>query len=275
MTSPWIVMTDLDGTLLDHQTYSFEAAMPALKALQQAHIPCLLNTSKTFAETVQLRADIGLDVGFSCENGAALFIPKASGSGFAASDYNAEILGCHYPKLLKVLHALRQQGFLFRGFNDMTALEVSALTGLDSESASLAKQRHGSEPIVWQDTEDKLPAFCQALAQQQLRLVRGGRFWHVLGANDKADALHFFTNYYQQLWQQPVKVLALGDGDNDASMLTAADLAVVIPNPGQTLLLTDGHVRYAITPGPRGWNLAVLEWLQKIDPSLNQGEQRG
>ena len=105
MTAPaWIVMTDLDGTLLDHQSYRCTAAQPALAALKQRQIPCIMNSSKTFSEMVQLRAELDFSDGFASENGAALFIPKHGHSGYNAQDYNAEILGSSYAQILKVLH---------------------------------------------------------------------------------------------------------------------------------------------------------------------------
>ena len=45
-----IVFTDLDGTLLDHDDYSFEAARPALAKLETLNIPVILTTSKTATE---------------------------------------------------------------------------------------------------------------------------------------------------------------------------------------------------------------------------------
>ena len=70
-----LVFTDMDGTLLDHHTYSFEAAKPALTALEKKDIPVIPTTSKTFAELQPLRESIGLDGPFIIENGAAIFIP--------------------------------------------------------------------------------------------------------------------------------------------------------------------------------------------------------
>jgi mannosyl-3-phosphoglycerate phosphatase len=70
-----LVFTDMDGTLLDHHTYSFEAAKPALSALESKSIPVIPTTSKTFAELQPLRERIGLDGPFIVENGAAIFIP--------------------------------------------------------------------------------------------------------------------------------------------------------------------------------------------------------
>jgi HAD superfamily hydrolase (TIGR01484 family) len=48
--SSLLVFTDLDGTLLDHHTYSFEPALPALNSLKEKNIPLIICTSKTRAE---------------------------------------------------------------------------------------------------------------------------------------------------------------------------------------------------------------------------------
>lgn len=56
MTRPrLLIMTDLDGTLLDHESYHWEAARPALQRLAAANIPVIINSSKTAAEIRELR----------------------------------------------------------------------------------------------------------------------------------------------------------------------------------------------------------------------------
>ena len=47
--SKLIVYTDLDGSLLDGTSYSYEAATPALTALREQGIPLVLVSSKTRA----------------------------------------------------------------------------------------------------------------------------------------------------------------------------------------------------------------------------------
>ena len=73
--SSTVIFTDMDGTLLDHHTYSFAAAEPTLGKLPTKGIPVIPNTSKTYAEMVQLRDKIGLNGPFIIENGAAAYIP--------------------------------------------------------------------------------------------------------------------------------------------------------------------------------------------------------
>jgi len=70
-----VVFSDLDGTLLDHDTYSFDDARPALERLGHAGVPLVLCTSKTRAEVEPLREALDNDSPFIVENGGAIMIP--------------------------------------------------------------------------------------------------------------------------------------------------------------------------------------------------------
>lgn len=265
-STPIIVITDLDGTLLDHFSYSATAAADALQRLKQLHIPVIFNTSKTSAEVVELRQQLDNHQAYVCENGSAIYIaqqhPDADQQTPAC--WKPEILGVPYQTILTCLHQLRQQGYKFRGFNDMTTTEVAALTGLDPIAAERAKQRHASEPLVWNDTDDKLQSFQQELRQSQLDMVKGGRFWHVMGHTDKSNGVSFLKQYYQQHWQVEPIVMALGDGQNDIAMLEAADYPVIIPGQEATLAIDHKNVTIAKAQGPEGWNQAVHFLLDQL-----------
>jgi len=73
--SSWVVFTDLDGTLLDHSSYSFEAARPALEGLRARRIPVVPCTSKTRAEVEEIRTRLRNRDPFVVENGGAALIP--------------------------------------------------------------------------------------------------------------------------------------------------------------------------------------------------------
>ena len=60
----FLVFTDLDGTLLDHDTYGWEAASPALAQCRERGIPIVLVSSKTRAEMDNLRRRMGLSMPF-------------------------------------------------------------------------------------------------------------------------------------------------------------------------------------------------------------------
>ena len=54
------VFTDLDGSLLDHHTYSFADARPALGRIREQRIPLVFVTSKTRPEVERLQATLGI-----------------------------------------------------------------------------------------------------------------------------------------------------------------------------------------------------------------------
>ncbi len=49
-TPKLIIFTDLDGILIDRDTYSFEPALPARSFIKQKAVPLVLTSSKTMAE---------------------------------------------------------------------------------------------------------------------------------------------------------------------------------------------------------------------------------
>jgi len=72
-----IVFTDLDGTLLDHHTYDYSPALPALAKLQERQIPLVFCTSKTAAEMIPFRTEIENVDPFIVENGGGTYIPES------------------------------------------------------------------------------------------------------------------------------------------------------------------------------------------------------
>ena len=71
LSSRWWVVTDLDGTLLDH-AYDWTPAETALRWLQQRGIPVIPCTSKTAEEVRQFRAAAQLNDPYIVENGGAI-----------------------------------------------------------------------------------------------------------------------------------------------------------------------------------------------------------
>lgn len=255
---PLVVLTDLDGTLLDHNTYSTAPAAETLRFIREHHIPLIFNTSKTRPEVKLLRNQMDNRHPYVCENGSAVYLPVSD------SETQTEILGTDYSSILKVLNQLRNDGFRFRGFNDMPASEVEALTGLGADDASMAKKREATEPLLWQGSDNELETFREALEHHNLRLLKGGRFFHVMGNADKADGLNFLRNYYHQAWQQKPIMIALGDGENDLAMLEAADYPVVIPGKNNCLEPENPNTITAEFHGPKGWNQSLLPLLKKL-----------
>lgn len=256
-----LIFTDLDGSLLDHHSYRWDAAKPWLDRLAQAKVPVIVTTSKTAAEVLQLQQQLGLGaLPFIAENGAQIVFP-------ADWQQDTQLFGADYPSLLAELAELRRQtGFAFSGFADVDDATVAEWTGLRLSEAHLARQRAGSEPIRWSGSDQQLETFQTLLALRNLTLTRGGRFYHVMGREvSKGNAARWLTKYYQ--WQrcQPFTTLSLGDGPNDISLLHATDYAVLIrgQQTGPLALPGDfpGQLYRTRQPGPAGWREGLDHFL--------------
>ncbi len=106
---------------------------------------------------------------------------------------------------------------------------IGEWTGLSPHDALLAQQRQASEALIWRDSDERMAEFVQALAAQDLTLIQGGRFYHVLSkGSNKGAAVRWLLDLYRGHDGRPWQSLGLGDGPNDISMLRAVDYAVII-----------------------------------------------
>jgi mannosyl-3-phosphoglycerate phosphatase len=265
-----IVVTDLDGTLLDHHSYSFAAAADAMARLRELDIPLILNTSKTRMELQQLRRELHNPHPFIVENGSAVFLPPQY---FSPSPEDTEIVsamacrvfGCHYAQLLQQLQPLRQQ-YRFTGFSDLSVARLSELTGLDAGRAQQALAREFSEPLLWRDSDAALAIFRKDIAAIGLTTLQGGRFLHVLGQADKGRSLEWLRRLYAGQNQRQPCVIALGDSGNDIAMLQAADVGVVIRSPNHPPPSFSSQHRVIVSDkhGPQGWSDTIYQLLEEF-----------
>jgi mannosyl-3-phosphoglycerate phosphatase len=274
MAASLVIFTDLDGTLLDHETYSFAPARPALRRLEELGVPLVLCSSKTRAEIEQWRYRLENRDPFVVENGGAIFVPKGY---FRFSiedcreigDYEVVEMGTAYEELRRALLQLRQENDLpLVGFGDLTVEEVMTRTGLSREEAELAKKREYDEPFFCRRTlsEQEEEQLETAVHARGLRLTRGGRFYHLMGANDKGLAVRRLIQMYTRVFGGPPRSVALGDSANDLPMLASVEVAILVQKPGgeyDPQVLRQIDPRRAPGPDPVGWNAAVLALLQE------------
>ena len=244
-----LVFTDLDGTLLDHHNYSWDAAIPALDELNQRSYPLIINSSKTKAEIIRLRKGIDNNHPFICENGAVIYIPKGYfGITDPVTDDDSEFIannfGISSSEIISKLDEIRQQyRFKFTGFHDMTALEIGKLCGLDEEQSINARQREATEPIIWNDTEESLEQFKSMLSENDLIVVKGGRFYHVMAEVDKGESLIWLKKQYEANETGTDWVtIGLGDSFNDVRMLEVVDYPVLVLFDSERPEITIGQI---------------------------------
>ncbi len=265
---PLVVFTDLDGTLLDHSTYSFEPARPALAALAEAGAPVVFCTSKTRAETERWREALGNADPFVVENGGAAFFPEGyfgpgergdrRDGGYAVLEF-----GRPYADLRRALADIRAAtGLPLRGFGDMGLDEIADRCGFSREDAALAARREYDEPFAGVDAAGLARVGREAEARG-LRIVSGGRFHHLVGPSDKGRAVRALRGLFDAA-AGPVRAIGLGDSPNDEPMLREVDVPVLVrrPDGGHCDGLHIPGLVIAPYSGPEGWREAVLGLLR-------------
>lgn len=270
-----VIFTDLDGTLLDAVDYTFTAALPALELVRSMGVPLVLCSSKTRTEIEHYRRLLGNMHPFISENGGGIFVPRsyfsAAGgiSGLpvtAAEGYDVIRLGAPYADLRATLSELRTEGYNVRGFGDMTAEEISTLSGLNIEEARMSKQRDFDEPFIHDGSLEETRRLLDAILQRGYRYTKG-RFFHILGASDKGKAVRCLIEMYRADFGD-MRTAALGDSLNDVPMLEEVDHPFLVQKPDGSYDPSIASRRFTQVAGagPAGWNLAVTRLLLEEHP---------
>ncbi len=274
----YLVVTDLDGSLLDHYTYSAEPAIPVLRELHERDVPVVLCSSKTRVEMKQLRQRLELATPYIVENGAAVFMPSDGPWRLPQNtDNTAELVDgdwCHrfgpgrrhWLDLLNTLPSTWDD--VWRGFSDLTTHQIADVTGLSTDEAALAAAREFGEPVQWLGTPSEQTRWCAWLEARGATILRGGRFLHVGGPCDKGIALQWLRDAMtdRMVEEQPPVTIALGDSHNDIAMLEAADYAVIIRSPVHPppSLSAEKAVYITRATGPLGWVEGIRYWQQQL-----------
>ena len=265
------MFTDVDGTLVDHHTYSFAAASEILERLKRLGVPLVLCSSKTRAEIERVQQDLGTSHPFASENGGAVFVPAGYfrfplPGAHRLGAYDVIELGTPYARVVELLRQSASASDVeIVGFSDMTVDELARDAGLSLPDARLAKLREYDEPFRITRADPPGPTrLVRELAKAGLRCSVGGRYHHASGATDKGMAVRLLTPFFKRTWGDIVTI-GLGDGPNDVPMLRSVDRPVIVSNPasGTTpeVLSQVPGARVTIAPGPQGWREAITGLL--------------
>jgi mannosyl-3-phosphoglycerate phosphatase len=294
-TKNLIIFTDLDGTLLDAHTYAFEPAIPALQLLKENHIPLIICSSKTRKEIEYYRKKLDNHHPFISENGGGIFIPKdyfefdiqlcnpptppfnspltkggyrgvkGGLGGFSEDDdYHVIRLGAKYSELRRVIMELQKEGFLVKGFGDMTAEELVDIANMSIEDAVMAKERDFDEPFIFKGNEKEMQKLFESIKAKGFNFTRG-RFYHIIGDSDKGKAVSILIELYKKFFNKIITV-ALGDNINDIPMLAKVNYPVLVQKPDGSYdqkINIPGIIK-ADGIGPSGWNRAINSLLDNL-----------
>ena len=245
-----IVFTDLDGTLLDEK-YSFKKALPALEILKEQDIPLVFCTSKTRAEIEIYRRKLNNNHAFISENGGAIFIPLNFFHSKRKEKYKIIELGKSYKNLIGVFKKIKKQ-IPVKGFSEMSAKDLVRDSGLSLKEAKLAKKREYDEAFALENKKDE-KKLIKLIKKYNLNYTKGGKYYHLLGNNDKGKAVKILSKFYKKKYKK-ILTIGLGDAKNDLSMLKSTNKSFLIK-------------------GPYEWNKIIIKLLKMNNESIKKAEK--
>ena len=263
-----IVYTDLDGTMIDHHTYSYIDSLDAINLLKKKKIPIIICTSKTRAEIEKYRISLNIRDPFISENGGAIFIPKnyfkfEYSFDKETSKYKIIEFGTSVETLRKILDTIKQQGYRITTFEDMSETQLAKDAGLKKEEAQAAKLREYDEAFKIRNKKDT-EKITQIITDEGYNHTKGGRYAHIMGQNDKGKAVLILTELFRRKYKdlgRETKTIGLGDGQNDIPMLKEVDIPIIVKNTANPELDVDFDVKRTRQNGPKGWSRSVKELI--------------
>jgi len=263
--SRYVVITDLDGTLLD-ENYSYEDALPTLKLLKMRNVPIVFCSSKTRLEQEYYRSQLGIKDPFIVENGAAIYLPvnlfNKPCNGRESGEYYLIELGISTTSILEKLSPIMDKlNRAVRWLHEMSIEEVMKVTGLPRELAMLAVRREYS--LVFKPLDkNNIQSLLVGIEQLGLRWFTGGRLYIINGMHDKGVAVKRLIELYRSLHEE-LCIIGVGNSHNDVPFLKIVDVPVLLGSNETVarLIGRDDLVRIDLD-GPKGWSIAVKKALK-------------
>lgn len=258
-----LFFSDLDGTILDHETYSSDKSMEGINLLSKNDIPLILVSSKTFQEMKEISADFSLHYPFIFENGG--------GIGFCSkNEYEFILLGLSSDELYSYKDMMQDYfKSKIKMFRDMSIPEIVDLTHLSYASAKKAAAREASQPFVFVDNKEvnnsEIECFNKAFYKNDISLTKGGRFYHLISAKtSKGKAIKYLIDNIGS--SKNIITGSAGDSYNDFAMFEATHFPFLV----KKATLCEGtsfekDIMYTTSQGPEGFSEAVKIFLKRVN----------
>jgi mannosyl-3-phosphoglycerate phosphatase len=262
-----LLVSGIDGALVDPVTRDYDPARPAIAALATLGVPLVLCSSRPRAEVELVSRLFGLAAPMIVENGAALIVPDGHlphgvPGGRSDGEHHVLLLG---PPRQRLREALAEVAAAARVEVRLVAeLPPGERLASRGPAGALTSLRYEYTDPFLVEREEDAAALAREAEARGLRVARGERAFHLCGGADKGLALRTLLSLYEREGSRP-RATALGAWPVDLPMLRAAHRPIVLPGPGGRLearLAAElPQAERAARGGPEGWNDAVLAVL--------------
>ena len=262
-----LLFTDLDGTLLDLNTYSSEHVKEYVQRLKEIDITIIFCSSKTWAEQEVYHQELEISAPVIVENGSGIFFPTNTDLKFLIPlkdihERKALFLGRDYKEVVQAIEGCSND-MNFKYYHNQSIDQIATITGLSLGASEKAKTRDFSETI-FNANRDSLDykSFESSMQQLGFQCLSGSKYVTITGKeSDKGKAVSLLIEAYKEKFGQ-VESYGIGDSRNDLEMLQAVQVPYLVKKPDNVWADLDAKNLIKIAAiGPAGWNIMAEELL--------------
>ena len=259
-----LIFTDLDGSLLDKETFKFDVIKDYFKELVRNGIIIIPNSSKSEAELLDFNEQNNLDLSFITENGSSIH-------GLNKIHHNL-------PDKIIISRTINEIRNVYEeninlDFKNKTThileLEIEVqqkILGLPLDKIKLAIKRDHSLPIKFNGTETEKNEFTKILKNSGLTIQTGGRLMNVCDNVNKSIAMSKALQLIRKQLDDEIITIGVGDNENDIEMIKQTDYPCLVKNDNfdSSLINIDNLIKSS-EPSPLGWADVIKTAIQKIE----------
>ena len=258
-----LIFTDLDGTLLDRDTFKFDKIFNYIKELISKDISIIPTSSKTKKEIESFNKELDENLPFVTENGAAI--------------YNLNLINASLPEKITLSREISEISEIFekkissklrskcKFLKKLNLDKQSKILGLSKKRIVYAINREYTMPLVFEGTKtDKIDLF-KSIQDAGLSLQEGGRVINLCDKISKALAMKKVVKVFKKISKDELVTIGVGDNFNDLEMLKNSDIPCLVFNDKFTLeKININDCLVSKKPAPEGWEEVVKLAMDKI-----------
>ncbi len=258
-----IIFTDLDGSLLDKDTFEFHEIEDYFRDLVLKGIKIIPNSSKTEAELSDFNNQYNLNLSFVAENGSSIHglnlihknLPERI-SLSRSTDQIYKVYNENIPSDLK-----QKVTFILK----LKSKEQKEIFDLPLDKMKLAIKREHSIPIQFNGTVSEKNEFFKIINDSGLTIQTGGRIMNICDNTNKSKAMLKTVELIKEEMIDEIITIGVGDNQNDIEMLKNTNYACLVKNDNfdSSLINIDNLIKSS-EPSPKGWADVIKTAIQKI-----------
>ena len=219
-----LIFTDLDGSLLDRDTFKFDKILQYIKDLISKGIFIIPNSSKTKNEIDSFNKELDEDLPFIVENGAAI--------------YNLNLINASFPEKISLSREISEILDIFNNkiskkykskckfIKNLTSDKQLQIFGQSKEKVKLSMKREYSIPLLYDGSKAEKVDLIKSVNNVGLSLQEGGRVINLCDKISKSRAMKNVVKIFKKISKEKLITIGVGDNFNDLDTVSYTHLTL-------------------------------------------------